>query len=59
MPTKCELETSRKERILTDEDISEIESMYKSGKYYVKEIGEWLGVSASTIHYWLKKRGLK
>ena len=48
-----------KSYILTDEDITELCLMYKSGKYYIREIAEWLGVSKSTVIRWLKEKGLK
>lgn len=50
---------NRRKRILTDEDILELKVMYMSGKFYIREIAEWLGVSSSAIDYWLKKEGAK
>lgn len=58
MPTKCELQTirpNRRYRILTDDDLLELQVMYNSGKFYIKEIAEWLGVTPSDIRYWVKK----
>lgn len=34
---------------LTREEKEEIYQMYKSGKYYLKEIAEWIGCSITTI----------
>lgn len=34
---------------LTKEEREEIYLMYKSGKYYQKEIAEWIGCSSTTI----------
>ncbi len=49
---------NRKYRILTDDDLLELEVMYRSGKFYVKEIADWLGVSSSDICYWANKLNL-
>lgn len=45
-------------KILTKDDIDELCEMYASGKYYIKEIADWLGVTKSAIIYWLKERGI-
>ena len=50
--------TNRHQRILTDEDIEELIFMYKTGKFYIREIAEWFGISSSGVLYWLKKKGV-
>ncbi len=50
--------TNRHYRILTDEDIEELIFMYKTGKFYIREIAEWFGISSSGVLYWLKKKGV-
>ncbi len=46
-------------RILTDDDLLELEVMYRSGKFYAKEIADWFGVSVCAINYWIDKLELK
>lgn len=53
-PTK----NTRRQRVLTDDDLLELEVMYRSGKFYVKEIADWFGVSKSDICYWVNKLNL-
>lgn len=48
----------RRFRIVTNEDIDEICFMWKTGKYYITEIAEWIGITPQAVMYWLKKRGL-
>ena len=49
----------RHQRILTDDDLLELEVMYRSGKFYVKEIADWFGINVSAVNYWIDKLGLK
>jgi hypothetical protein len=44
---------------LTQEEIDEIFTMYRSGKYYLYEIAEWVGCCLSTIERVLKKESEK
>ena len=43
---------------LTKEEKDEIYQMYLSGKYYLKEIAEWIGCSSRTIIKVIKERGV-
>lgn len=47
---------------LTEEEKIEITEMYSSGKYYLKEIAEWIGCSYTTvkryINYIKDKKGV-
>ena len=37
-------------------EIAEFYKMYDSGKYYLKEIAEWFGISQSVATRYIKKR---
>lgn len=37
-------------------EIAEFYEMYDSGKYYLKEISEWFGISQSVATRYIKKR---
>jgi DNA-binding transcriptional regulator LsrR (DeoR family) len=56
------LKTEIKEGIgLTDEEIAELVTMYLSGKYYLKDIEEWFGITRSKLKRYLeiaKERGI-
>ena len=39
---------------LNDEEISELYHMYISGKYYIKEIIDWFGISPTKLKTYLK-----
>lgn len=41
---------------LTAKEKQEIYQMYLSGKYYIREIADWLGVSYSTIQKYIQQR---
>lgn len=41
---------------LYPDEIAEFYQMYDSGKYYLKEIAEWFGVSQSVATRYIKKR---
>lgn len=41
---------------LTKEEKDEIYQMYKSGKYYLREIAEWIGCSMTPIRKVIKER---
>lgn len=49
----------RSYKLVSDDDIKDMVEMYRSGKYYLREIAEWIGVSSSCVDYWLKKVGAK
>ena len=40
---------------ITNEEKQEVVAMYKTGKYYLKEIAEWLGISLSSVIKILKE----
>ena len=37
-------------------ELTEFYQMYDSGKYYIKEIAEWFGISQSVATRYIKKR---
>ena len=41
---------------LYPDELTEFYKMYDSGKYYVKEIAEWFGISQSVATRYIKKR---
>ena len=41
---------------LYPDELTEFYQMYDSGKYYIKEIAEWFGVSQSVATRYIKKR---
>lgn len=41
---------------LYPDEIAEFYQMYDSGKYFVKEIAEWFGISQSVATRYIKKR---
>lgn len=41
---------------LTPQEKDEIYRMYKSGKYYLREIAEWIGCSMTPIRKVIKER---
>ena len=41
---------------LYPDEIAEFYKMYDSGKYFVKEIAEWFGISQSVATRYIKKR---
>lgn len=47
---------------LTDEELKELVNMYYSGKYYMKEIAEWFGISNAKLRTYLRlaaERGIE
>lgn len=41
---------------LYPDELTEFYQMYDSGKYYLKEIAEWFGISQSVATKYIKKR---
>jgi transposase len=41
---------------LYPDEIAEFYKMYDSGKYYLKEIAEWFGISQSVATRYIKRR---
>lgn len=38
------------------DDLIEFYQMYDSGRYYIKEIAEWFGISEATARNYIKER---
>ena len=45
-----------RQKALYDSELQEFYKMYYSGKYYLKEIAEWFGISQSVATRYIKKR---
>ena len=41
---------------LYPDEVAEFYKMYDSGKYYLKEIAEWFGISQSVATRYIKRR---
>lgn len=50
------MEDNKSPKGLYPDEIAEFYQMYDSGKYYLKEIAEWFGVSQSVATRYIKKR---
>ena len=50
------MEDNKSPKGLYPDEIAEFYQMYDSGKYYLKEIAEWLGISQSVATRYIKKR---
>ena len=42
--------------VLYPDEIAEFYKMYDSGKYYVREIAEWFGISTRSVNRYIRKR---
>ena len=50
------MEDNKSPKGLYPDEIAEFYEMYDSGKYYVREIAEWFGISQSVAKRYIKKR---
>lgn len=50
------MEDNKSPKGLYPDEIAEFYKMYDSGKYYLKEIAEWFGISQSVATRYIKKR---
>ena len=50
------MEDNKSPKVLYPDEIAEFYKMYDSGKYFVKEIAEWFGISQSVATRYIKKR---
>ena len=50
------MEDNKSPKGLYPNEIAEFYKMYDSGKYYLKEIAEWFGVSQSVATRYIKRR---
>ena len=50
------MEDNKSPKGLYPNEIAEFYQMYDSGKYYLKEIAEWFGISQSVATRYIKKR---
>ena len=50
------MEDNKSPKGLYPDEIAEFYKMYDSGKYFVKEIAEWFGISQSVATRYIKKR---
>ena len=50
------MEDNKSPKGLYPDEIAEFYEMYDSGKYYLKEIAEWFGISQSVATRYIKKR---
>lgn len=41
---------------LYQDELNEFWMMYDSGKYYLKEIAEWFGITTTTANKYIKER---
>lgn len=53
------MEDNKSPKGLYPDEIAEFYQMYDSGKYYLKEIAEWFGISQSVAAKYIKKRNKK
>ena len=50
------MEDNKSPKGLYPNEIAEFYKMYDSGKYFVKEIAEWFGISQSVATRYIKRR---
>ena len=53
------MEDNKSPKGLYPDELAEFYQMYDSGKYYLKEIAEWFGISQSVAAKYIKKRNKK
>ena len=53
------MEDNKSPKGLYPDELTEFYQMYDSGKYYLKEIAEWFGISQSVATKYIKKRNKK